>query len=491
MNQSGGKILGEGTYGCAMTPPISCYDTKMNPNHVSKLMRKREALSEMKEYKKIKKIDPKREFTLGVPKLCKRIKPLHEQAPVTFDDITKCKITEQDELFDDEPIDLTDYYSLQMINGGMSIEDINTKNARKKMKNSKITREIMLGIRRLFVGLGKMLKSGYIHNDIKPDNILFNPNTREFNYIDFGLMYEIHSDHYTSHPYVFYPYDYRLNADSVYHRIYATLRRLSHRPIKEQVSAVKGAMGSLQSHESSYSRHYIEHYLNNDFGYKKAENKLAEYYIELYKNSSSNLDFVRKAHENFNNKLDVYSLGISMFRLAYKLFAKSLDKYPKNSPHYKLYLLFRQMIHFNTNKRITAEDALKTYDDILGEMNIRIRPPTPSPLSERVALRQNQFNRKKVVPSPSKCKGLTEEKCVAPCVYRKGTKRQYCAKSRTKKQRSNNQQRSVDATEESSKAVASSGPCKGRTRKNCKAPKCKYAEGARRSFCRTMKNKKI
>ena len=66
------KRVGEGSYGCVHNPPLKCINQLYNPDptKVSKILRKKDANSELKEFKLINKADKKEDFHLGNPGSC-------------------------------------------------------------------------------------------------------------------------------------------------------------------------------------------------------------------------------------------------------------------------------------------------------------------------------------------------------------------------------------------------------------------------------------
>ena len=66
------KVVGEGTYGCVHKPALKCKDKddKKDPNQVSKLMTKKNANEELKEFKLIRKADKHDNYHLGKPDSC-------------------------------------------------------------------------------------------------------------------------------------------------------------------------------------------------------------------------------------------------------------------------------------------------------------------------------------------------------------------------------------------------------------------------------------
>ena len=66
------KRVGEGTYGCVHNPPLKCRDQLYNPDptKVSKILSRKNANSELKEFKLIQNADKKEDFHLGKPTSC-------------------------------------------------------------------------------------------------------------------------------------------------------------------------------------------------------------------------------------------------------------------------------------------------------------------------------------------------------------------------------------------------------------------------------------
>ena len=66
------KKVGEGSYGCVHNPPLKCKKKTYNPdpNKVSKILLKKNANGELKEFKLIQEADKKEVFHLGKPVSC-------------------------------------------------------------------------------------------------------------------------------------------------------------------------------------------------------------------------------------------------------------------------------------------------------------------------------------------------------------------------------------------------------------------------------------
>jgi serine/threonine protein kinase len=180
------NIVGEGSYGCVHKPSIHC-KTPPSPNfdyknYVSKIMKTKNAQEELDEFVIIKNIDPKDEYHLGQPILCK---PNLDETKVK-EDIEKCKHIKISDV-ETNP----DNYSLLVLKfGGPDLKQLCNKYLDKLLEKDKQERtdKFWLEVHHLIKGLKFFKDNGIIHNDIKPQNILFDPKSGKMKYIDFGLM---------------------------------------------------------------------------------------------------------------------------------------------------------------------------------------------------------------------------------------------------------------------------------------------------------------
>ena len=181
-------LFGEGSYGCAFRPAIPCekgsnrgIDTK-----ISKVLTKLAADAEYDEYTKIAKADPKKKYYLGKPQKCL-------MSQTNYDAHVKnsgCRILKSNTTS-------KDYKMLQYADGGSDLDDfvrIHYKNFVKKSATSQIDR-FWLGAHQLFMGLKTFSEKNLLHDDLKPQNIVFKfdlaKDTMEFNFIDFGLVKDL------------------------------------------------------------------------------------------------------------------------------------------------------------------------------------------------------------------------------------------------------------------------------------------------------------
>jgi len=158
----GGKKIGEGTYGCVHNPPLTCTDDADISDYndkISKVMTLSEATKELAQYDAIAKMDPHNQYFLGVPELCKMADTLNNA-----EEQAQCKNTSGDTI-------------LLMKNGGVDL-----------WKYVPTTPQFWVEFHRTVKGVRLFLENGYLHYDIKPDNIVYNKKENRVNFIDFGLM---------------------------------------------------------------------------------------------------------------------------------------------------------------------------------------------------------------------------------------------------------------------------------------------------------------
>ena len=188
----GGRAIDAGSYGCVFDPPLKCADKSIpyNPNNISKLMYKRDAISEMEEMKKvgefIKKIPNNDKYFIVVnTSSCAPGLITDKEDLLSFD--KKC------ELFTKHGIDsynVNDQISklelINMPNGGLSIDNFvlqlldmpNRYSAFIKLNNALI--ELLKN------GIVPINKMGFHHYDVKAGNILFSSDGNA-RLIDWGL----------------------------------------------------------------------------------------------------------------------------------------------------------------------------------------------------------------------------------------------------------------------------------------------------------------
>ena len=177
------KVVGEGTFGCVLKPPLLC-DSKSTltkkdyANKISKIMYSKHAINEEKEYSSINNIDGLEKYAITGPHLCK---PLIDKR---FNNSVKnCKTAFVKKTFDDNKNDLL---MLLLEDGGINIHDYVSKVYPLETLNAK--KVFLTSLIGLFDGLLFFQSNQIIHRDIKLHNMVYNVSTGKAKYIDFGQM---------------------------------------------------------------------------------------------------------------------------------------------------------------------------------------------------------------------------------------------------------------------------------------------------------------
>lgn len=179
------KVIGEGSYGCVQEPSLHCAHLP-KPNfdyngYVSKLMKTKRAEEELAEFVKFHSYDPNDEYHLGTPIMCK---PDLKDANV-MKDVEQCK-----KLSPDVKAKPDDYDLLVMKYGGPDLKIFCKSKINQFLKTKKEQKsdKFWLEVHHLIKGLQFFRDNGIVHNDLKPQNILYDTKTNKLMFIDFGLM---------------------------------------------------------------------------------------------------------------------------------------------------------------------------------------------------------------------------------------------------------------------------------------------------------------
>jgi len=178
--QTGGKVIGQGTYGCVHKPQMECKRSQPTADAVSKLMSMSNATSELSEFAEIASADRKQTMHLGTPTIC--------NIADTDANRQAAKDCENDK-FDSTTLDK--YALLVMKDGGQNLQqfaDDVYANWATTPANTKKIELFWLEVSRLFYGLKVFHDHGLVHHDLKPQNVVYNQTTNRLNFIDFGFI---------------------------------------------------------------------------------------------------------------------------------------------------------------------------------------------------------------------------------------------------------------------------------------------------------------
>ena len=374
-------IIGEGSYGCVHKPSIHC-KTPPKPgfnykNYVSKIMKTKNAKKELSEFVTIGRIDPANEYHLGQPILCKP--DLKEANIIT--DISKCSHIKTEDMKTNP-----DKYSLLLLKfGGPDLKALCNHYLITYLKKDKQQRvdKFWLEVHHLIKGLKFFKDHGIVHNDIKPQNILFNSTNGKMKYIDFGLMRTkkevIESsklnDNFLGIYHWSYPFDCGFMDKKQFNK-YNGFNKYKRNCMKNELCELivtDSKVNTLDlpiNNPQSFSILFT--YLNPD---NTIPNAVTQYgYINSFFNGFNDLikhqsynDFL----EHTTDSIDIFGLGFTLQFMANcfkRLNALSLKVYTRLSS------FFHKMYDFNPVTRVIDIDLLLSeYENILLETGILIR----------------------------------------------------------------------------------------------------------------------
>ena len=186
----GGKVLGSGTYGCILKPPLPCQgSSERPPNMVSKLMLEYNAIDEMQQVTTISILTQKipehdQYYILNQIRIC-------QPAKLTADDLVdfkkKCTAMTSkqiDEKTINNAIEQKKIAVLQLPDGGFDITHYFSKGNPTEATFSKINEALL---KLLVGGIAPLYKVGVLHQDIKGPNIVYSKSNGLARLIDWGL----------------------------------------------------------------------------------------------------------------------------------------------------------------------------------------------------------------------------------------------------------------------------------------------------------------
>ena len=189
----GGKLMGEGTYGCAFYPHLPCEDGTRRAEGIGKIFKREDDLEEEMEVNNIvRRIDPHNIFT--VPYLGKCY--VDDAAVKPEDKASGCKKfvqgRQQQLLYRFGGINLYRFYSDHVTYGrNFYLDDI---------------APLLVPV---LEGIATMVQRGLVHSDIKPDNMVYDPAAKKIYLIDFGMAmpakYLWRQEGLLKYDYPFYP----------------------------------------------------------------------------------------------------------------------------------------------------------------------------------------------------------------------------------------------------------------------------------------------
>jgi len=494
-DQNGGAVLGRGGYGCAIKPSAICDlpEIPANKTRVSKIMSEQDAFEEMEEYKIIKKIDPSNKFTLKPPTLCYMIK--EEQSAETKRDIKTCSIKDRST---GEILQQTRLNALLMENGGNSIGSISPSYLTRIVKKKGNTRaNFFRQLRRCFYGIDAINKAGKYHNDIKPDNILIKDDgTDEFNIIDFGLMRNLDKAFIIGRSYFAYPWtNMILNPDNGYASSIHNYHTIKDAKLWRYMAGDIRNYYTSNDYTGSFYQKYIHPYYKDKNRLDTVVEQSYQYFVSRFNKSHSIKQIERICQRDYTNKLDVYSLGITILYLITKIDNRK-DKSKLPSYLKDLVNICLRMININVMERYSTKEALAEYDKYLVKHGFVKKPKNATATHSEKQPTNKKYKRAPESPlyDNMSCVGKTKENCKGPnCIFTNGKVRKYCRRSNRVKRRNKTRKTKTPPSKTKSLSLNSTRNsktiCKGKPQKDCDPSKCLYVNGKKRQYCRRKTRK--
>ena len=371
------KIIGEGSYGCVHKPSLHCLkkDQEINyTDYVSKIMKTKEAENELKEFVVIGSHDPSNEYHLGMPILCQP--ELSDK--IINNDVSKCKYIKSLEV----KANPNNYKILLIKFGGPDLKNLCETELKKYLSTrTKVkTDRFWLEVHHLLKGLRFFRDNGLVHNDIKPQNILFNIKTGKLTYIDFGLMRSKQvivssskkSDNFLGIYHWSFPFECGLMNKDKYNA-YKDLSIVKKNTYKTQLSEMiihddkKNTFGMSIKNPGAFNILFA--YINPD-GTTATKHGYIEHFFDGINNliTKDNYDTIL---DQIVSSIDVYGLG---FTLQYILNCFYEQKAVDTAFFTRLSTFFHKMYDFNPVNRVTNIDSLiNEYETILLETGVLTR----------------------------------------------------------------------------------------------------------------------
>ena len=328
---NGGKLIGVGSDTCVFRPNIPCKNKKttINDNTISKvfLREPKELNKEIKMNKLVSNIKGSNKWSVTLYNKCntESYEKIREYEP----DIDKCL---EDNNYDTLEKDIMLYGDYGGISMNTRFEEIFYNN--NDIKNFKT---FMKECSSLFTGLYSLHKHKIIHYDIKPGNITYD--NGNFKYIDFGLSAKFTNkktiekrslnEFNTNRIYIYYPYDILYMYSNNY-ELY------------------------VEQYTSYRDNHKYIHDLNMILFSRDINIEQESIIINILNNEINRKMIIEK--------LDTYSLGITILSLLFNKFGMKLKKIFQMNKLLPYAELLRDMTEMDSNNRISAKDAYKRFN---------------------------------------------------------------------------------------------------------------------------------
>lgn len=323
------KVLGEGTFGCVVSPPPACKipcTLDICKTGVSKITSLYDAQEESKQMDIVNKLDPTSQWHIPFAVSCN---PVPESIPegcglnrAKWEEVMK---TEKEPLRKMKPEKQKELEAKvkKMKNSELtSVQSLISKKANGDLSHffMDFDTRVVLDMQNIFIGIETLNTNGYIHGDIKPHNMLYDDTN--FYLSDFGTLEKWQL--YTSG-----------GEPDTYRYFYYPPEEIELRDLKGITPKyIETFMTSFQGYNIPYFNNYSNDTIRAAIGIKYAKGQVRNYSVL---------------------KFDTYSLGVTLHQLR------------ENYPSYiygEFKTLVKKMVNPNLMERINIINATREYGEI-------------------------------------------------------------------------------------------------------------------------------
>lgn len=367
----GGKrdILASGAYGCVINDAFRCKgDKTVAKGLVSKLMEPEDAEVEYQNALVMSKIDKNQKYTLPLPQKCK----------IDTTDITNEERKRLEKCSFGSPVSdkiLDSIEMLNMKNGGNSLSDIADK-----VRNGKIKwLDCILAFENLFEGVVEFFNNRYIHNDIKPGNIVGETVNGKLTlkFIDLGLSISDYTKNINSMG--LFHFNYPFERGFIKPENFGKFKRILNQVKPPTFTALLNEFDTTRDENREIvKKHTLETFSNYIFVDEqdrlKFQQKLNNFYEIKFPDYSNQINSYEELVQSYYSTVDVYGLGYSlMFFLLnsisisiFNVFIESnSSKYDPQLSDTLFNFCYEQLINPDYKLRLRPQQALIKFRQII------------------------------------------------------------------------------------------------------------------------------
>lgn len=352
MSQSGGALKGQGTYGCVFAPAPTYIDRKdlkgleaKIKKIVVKICRDERTAREEWEYAKIiVTIDPKQDYFLYPIAQCR----VRNSALLRDGEAYNCDFINPNNTSKDHP-------ALIMPYGGLTIYEYGRSDV-VSMSDAQFARAMLPVLR----GIERLNRAGFVHQDIKFDNIMYNQATGECRLIDFGLMvplmdvFDLTVNEFLMHNYWLHPPEYRALM-----LLHAYGGRPWPRPLPEEAAQELYKINDRILTSIDFRKDQsLKQIINNFIAPCKYERDFIDGWLALVTRKKTYEEAVHFTQKHAAKRVDVYCIGMTCAFMLHYL------SNTNDAVRAHLHATIARMIHPNPRDRMSITQARRQFEAI-------------------------------------------------------------------------------------------------------------------------------